>query len=122
VEDKVNKKKKLGGRRKRSPSIHNIKRPRLSKRFKELWADPEWRAKHSAKLEAGRLAKQAARHAVGDFSNPKSRFGIPDGMRRPEAKRALALAREQAEKTMEDLEKAGVIPTKEAATTDEQRL
>lgn len=41
--------------------------------------------------------------------NKKSRFGVPDGMRREEADKLWEIAREKARKNMADLKKAGVI-------------
>lgn len=61
----------------------------------------------------------AARRVIGQklaIGKPKSRLGIPDGMRRAEAEEAWAVAREKARKDMVNLKRAGIIdPTEERA-------
>jgi hypothetical protein len=74
-----------------------------SDRLKELWATPEFRDKMKQRDQA-RIA--AAKRNPAKFS----RYGVPDGMRRPEAKLAWARARELADRFIAVLKRNGVLP------------
>jgi hypothetical protein len=77
-----------------------------SRRLKELWADPEWREEQLRKRALG----QAKRKDQGPNKTlPAGRFGVPDGMRKPEALAKWAEAKESAKQTMAELEKAGLL-------------
>lgn len=95
----------------RSASIRTL--PAASARLKELWADPTWREEL--------IAKRKLRIQELKKTNPhlNSRAGVPDGMRKPEALKQWALAREQARKFIKIMEDNGeldvfVIPGTEA--------
>lgn len=79
-----------------------VKRPRASSRLKELWADPEWRAAHAAKIKAGRKKSKAEGKVI-------TRAGVPDGMRKAEATRRWDIAKEKAEETVAELKKANIL-------------
>jgi hypothetical protein len=108
--------------RKRSPGVRALKDPTKKQpiqqaALKACWADPVWKANHLAKMKA--LAEQRA--AEGNPIN-KSRFGVPDGMRRKQAERIWKKARKRAKEDMEALKKSGVITSadekaEEALTT-----
>jgi hypothetical protein len=108
TEEAVVIKKPRKKRRKRSPRPTRyrgrLKRPGVVAAQKALWADPVWKA---AMMEKRRLAGIAKR----GFS---SRFGVPDGMRKAEAEKLNALAKESAKQTMSELEKAGVLDDADA--------
>lgn len=96
-----------GAQRKRSPRLTSTGKPikqgeasDFSKRLKALWADPEWRAKMVAKNRA---------RAIPAMQKAGQRFGVPDGMRKSQAKWFWRQARFEASLTMNKLEKAGVI-------------
>lgn len=96
---------------KRRPRERSKRNPAASERSKLLWQDPAYREKVLAKRQAIIDAKpKSERH---------SRVGVPNGMRRPHAKRLWGVARKQAKrfiKIMEDngeLEKV-VIPGSDA--------
>ena len=76
------------------------KLPGLGQRLKELWKDPEWRARTLANQRAAGVKRRGP---------GKGRIGVPDGMRKAEALQAWAVAKESADKTMIDLEKAGLL-------------
>src|ERR1700720_601602 len=73
----------------------------ISDRLKELWATPEFREKMKQRDQA-RIA--AARRNPAKFS----RYGVPDGMRRPEATMAWARANELADRFIAVLKRNGV--------------
>jgi hypothetical protein len=94
--------KKTDGKRARKTSARHKepgKRSAVSRRLKELWADPVWREKQMVHLRRATLAGQAKR----------GRFGVPDGMRKEEADAKWAEAKESAKQTMAELKKAGVF-------------
>lgn len=94
-----------GAQRKRSPRLTKTGKPvntnsAWSQRLKALWADPEWRAKMVAKNRA---------RAIPAMKKAGQRFGVPDGMRKSQAKWFWRQARFEASLTMNKLEKAGII-------------
>lgn len=88
--------------RKRSPYTP-IQRPHRAgqahARTRELYADPAWKATQLAKMRAGLAASTGI----------KTRSGVPDGMRKSQAKVFWKQARFEAALTMNKLEEAGVI-------------
>lgn len=79
--------------RKTSPRTKGVhKNSAASKRLKELWADPEWRLNHWAKVTSR-----------GFSYGQGTRAGVPDGMRKDEAMARWAKARASAKKTIEVL-------------------
>ena len=98
-------KKKRKKRRKRSPRPTRyrgrLKRPGTVAAQKALWADPEYRAMMMKKRQEAGARKRAEGFA--------GRFGVPDGMRKAEAEKLRAEAKESVTKTMSELEKAGVL-------------
>ena len=96
--------------RKKSPGHRALKNagrvtlPAAGDALRRKWADPEWREALLAKRRA--VAEQRAQEG-----NPinKSRFGIPDGMRREEADAVWAASRQRAKEDMEALKNAGVL-------------
>lgn len=97
-------------RRKRSPRPTRyrgrLKRPGTAAAQKLLWADPEWRAAMTKKRQEAAERRKAA--------GCPGRFGVPDGMRKAEAEKLNALAKESAKQTMSELEKAGVLDDADA--------
>jgi hypothetical protein len=91
--------------RKKSPRSKGEPRATLaiSKRLKELWATPEFREKMKQRDQA-RIA--AAKRNPAKFS----RYGVPDGMRRSEARLAWARANELADRFIAVLKRNGEIP------------
>lgn len=79
--------RKTSSRRKGEPRATQA----TSDRLKELWATPQFREKMKQR-DQDRIA--AAKRNPAKFS----RYGVPDGMRRPEAKLAWAAANELADK------------------------
>lgn len=73
-----------------------------SKRLKELWADPEWRAKHT-EINRRIIRERAER------GTDRHRFGVPDGMRKKEAQRRWAKAERSAKKTMAELKETKAL-------------
>ena len=74
----------------------------ISERLKELWATPEFREKMKQRDQA-RIA--AAKRNPAKFS----RYGVPDGMRRPEATLAWAEAGELADRFITVLKQNGEL-------------
>jgi hypothetical protein len=72
-----------------------VKSPATTERNLRNWADPVYRAEHSARLAA--MAGQGRR------------YGIPNGMNRRQAKWFWRQARFEATLTMKKLDKAGVL-------------
>lgn len=88
-------------------SSHKPKRPphighAVSKALRALWADPVRRA--------ALLEKRKANQLRGPRPKEWSRFGIPDGMNREQAKWFWRQSKLEATLTMNKLEEAGVIP------------
>jgi hypothetical protein len=76
--------------------------------MKELWADPAWR-EALLKKRADKLASQGGKHS-------RTRFGVPDGMRKEEAERLWDISRKKAKETMSELEESGaLVDTDDAA-------
>jgi hypothetical protein len=75
----------------------------ISARLRELWATPEFREKMKQRDQA-RIA--AAKHDPRKFS----RYGVPDGMRRPEARLAWTRANELADRFIAVLKRNGELP------------
>jgi hypothetical protein len=75
----------------------------ISERLKELWATPEFREKMKQRDQA-RIA--AAKRNPAKFA----RYGVPDGMRRPEAKLAWTRANELADRFIAVLKRNGELP------------
>jgi hypothetical protein len=74
-----------------------------SDRLKELWATPEFRQKMNQ--------RDRARIAAAKLNPAKfSRYGVPDGMRRAEAKLAWAEAGELADRFITVLKQNGELP------------
>lgn len=100
-------------RRKRSPRPTRyrgrLKKPGVSVRQKELWADPAYRAKMEEKRRAAGILRRGL---------PGARQGIPDGMRKAEATKLSAEAAESAKQTMADLKQAGVVVGIDAASEE----
>lgn len=90
--------------RKKSPRPKKTDKsnPAASETFRRLWADPVWREKMLAKNREAieRRKLNPARHY---------RRGVPDGMRKEEAMRKWAEARELAKKIMQHLVKTGQV-------------
>jgi hypothetical protein len=88
-------------RRKRSPRPlryrGRLKRPGVAQKMKEQWADPEYRARMTAKRKEEALTRTATRE------------GVPDGMRKAQAYPLNEAAKESAKQTMAELETAGVL-------------
>jgi hypothetical protein len=100
--------KKTDGRKTRKKSSRHAKpgtNPSASKRLKELWADPEWRA---------RATEQNRRNSVNN-KHKGARCGVPDGMRKAEATVLWDKAKESAKQTMAELKDAGALTTDEKA-------
>lgn len=99
--------KKTDGRKHRKKSSRHKApgtNPAVSKRLKELWADPEWRAKATAK-----------NREIATYRKQGARCGVPDGMRKEEALEKWAVAKESAKQTMADLKDAGALTADEKA-------
>ena len=90
--------RKTSSRRKGEPRATQA----TSDRLRELWATPEFREKMK-KRDQARIA--AAKRNPAKFS----RNGVPDGMRRPEAKLAWARASELADRFIAVLKRNGEI-------------
>jgi hypothetical protein len=76
--------------------------------MKELWADPAWR-EALLKKRADKLASQGGKYK-------RTRFGVPDGMRKEEAERLWDISRKKAKETMSELEESGaLVDTDDAA-------
>jgi hypothetical protein len=90
--------RKTSSRRKGEPRATQA----TSDRLKELWATPEFREKMYQRDRA-RIA--AAKRNPAKFS----RYGVPDGMRRPEAKLAWAKAGELADRFITVLKRNGEL-------------
>ena len=77
--------------------------------MKAKWQDPEYRAK---------MAERDSRREELRKADPErfSRLGVPNGMRKDEAKRLWAVAETQADKSIQTLKAAGVLPETAAAT------
>jgi len=80
---------------------HKGKKPGTAEAHKKLWADPTYRAMMMEKRKAAGERRRGT--GIG------SRTGIPDGMRKPEADRLNAEAKESAANTMSELREAGVL-------------
>jgi hypothetical protein len=91
--------RKTSSRRKGEPRASQA----TSDRLKELWATPEFREKMKQRDQA-RIA--AAKDNPAKFS----RYGVPDGMRRAEAKLAWAKAAELADRFIAVLKQHGELP------------
>lgn len=100
--------------RKRTPRPNKTgkKCSAASAALKALWADPVWREQHLKKQLKGYHEKRAL--------DPVRfhRAGVPDGMRREEAQRIEAEAKESARKTVEELEANGFFASDEAAAKE----
>jgi hypothetical protein len=94
----INKPRKTSSRRKGEPRTTQA----TSDRLKELWATPAFREKMKQRDQA-RIA--AAKDNPAKFS----RYGVPDGMRRPEAKLAWARASELAGRFITVLKQNGEL-------------
>jgi hypothetical protein len=91
--------RKTSSRRKGEPRATQA----TSDRLKELWATPEFREKMNQ--------RDRARIAAAKLNPAKfSRYGVPDGMRRPEAKLAWAKAGELADRFITVLKQNGELP------------
>jgi hypothetical protein len=77
--------------------------PSHSEALKAKWADPEYRAK---------MVERDHRREELRKADPErfSRLGVPNGMRKEEAKRLWAVAETQADKSIQTLKAAGVLP------------
>jgi predicted alpha/beta-hydrolase family hydrolase len=73
-----------GVKRNKKKAVYMPARPSMSARFKELWADPVWRAKQMLLLEGKRGRTP----------------GLPDGMRKPEFLKLKALAEIKTKKVL----------------------
>jgi hypothetical protein len=71
--------------------------PHISERLKLQWQDPEYRAKQLTTLREGQRKHGSVR------------YGVPDGMRKSQAKWFWRQARFEATLTMKKLDKAGVL-------------
>jgi hypothetical protein len=91
--------RKTSSRRKGEPRATQA----TSDSLRKLWTTPEFREKMQQRDQA-RIA--AAKRNPAKFS----RYGVPDGMRRPEAKRAWAKAGELADRFIASLKRNGEIP------------
>jgi hypothetical protein len=82
--------------------------PSHSAAMKAKWQDPEYRAK---------MAERDSRREELRKANPErfTRTGIPNGMRKDEAQRLWAVAETQADKSIQTLKAAGVLPETAAA-------
>ena len=69
------------------------KHPGHPELFKRLWADPEWRANMLRRMRSGEFARE----------------GVPDGMRRSQARKLKAVAEQEAKKVMEALEEQELL-------------
>ena len=78
-------------------------KPEFSARLKELWQDPEWRAKQIEHLNKAR--EKSRKGGI--------RYGVPDGMRRHQAKWFWRQAKFEATLTIKKLEAAGIISADE---------
>jgi hypothetical protein len=92
-------------RRKRSPRPKKTKRtnPATSARLKEMWKDPAFRENMRIKMEPVIAYRKA-------HPEKFSRRGVPDGMRKPEADRLWAVARDKAKKAIKIMEDEGHLP------------
>lgn len=83
--------------RKKSPRARaGRSNPAASAALKAKWADPVWAAKRREQLKSKSM-------------NRPGRPGVPDGMRKPQADKLWAEAREKAEYLMSELEKEGIV-------------
>jgi len=84
--------------------------PSHSAAMKAKWLDPEYRAK---------MAERDSRREELRKADPErfTRTGIPNGMRKDEAQRLWAVAETQADKVIQTLKVAGVLPETAAAST-----
>src|SRR5689334_2047069 len=82
--------------------------PSHSAAMKAKWQDPEYRAK---------MAERDSRREEQRKADPDrfSRLGVPNGMRKDEAQRLWAVAETQADKSIQALKVAGVLPETAAA-------
>lgn len=104
------------GRRK--TSRRSIKRYRpnggIATKARERWKDPEYRAKMMLR---SKRTSEMMRERPQDFF----RRGVPDGMRKPEAMRLWAEAREKAKHVMSKMEEAGMVPKVTVPGSDEDK-
>jgi hypothetical protein len=90
--------RKTSSRRKGEPRATQA----TSDRLRELWATPDFREKM--------MRRDQARIAAAKLNPAKfSRYGVPDGMRRPEAKLAWAKAGELADRLITVLKQNGEL-------------
>ena len=84
--------------------------PSHSVAMKAKWQDPEYLAK---------MAERDSRREELRKADPQrfTRTGIPNGMRKDEAQRLWAVAETQADKSIQTLKAAGVLPETAAAST-----
>jgi hypothetical protein len=110
MEEKV----KRPGRKKSPPRTKSDrKNPKAAEALSRLWADPVWAEKTKERM---RLS------AVKRKGNPAmSRLGVPDGMRRADAKKAWAKARKKAAKFMEEFEDQGVVVRVPVPESDDEK-
>lgn len=104
------------GGRKVSPRAkgERPKNPNVGVALRALWKTPEFREK----MRLRDVARSAAmRERPQDFF----RRGVPDGMRKPEADRLWAQAREKADTFMELLENDGVVTAVTIPDSDEDK-
>jgi hypothetical protein len=78
--------------------------------MKAKWQDPEYRAKMAARDKR----REEIRKADPDRF---SRLGVPNGMRKEEAQKLWAVAEKQADKAVETLKAAGLLPAEATAAT-----
>lgn len=78
--------------------------------MKAKWKDPEYRAK---------MAERDSKREELRKVDPErfTRTGIPNGMRKDEAQRLWAKAEAQADKSIQTLKAAGILPETTAAST-----
>ncbi|MGY4355390.1 hypothetical protein ACVWZR_004443 [Bradyrhizobium sp. i1.3.1] len=84
--------------------------PSHSEAMKAKWQDPEYRTK---------MAERDNRREELRKADPQhfTRWGIPNGMRKEEAERLWAVAETQADRSIQTLKAAGVLPETTAATS-----
>lgn len=88
--------------------------PAVSKLFKELWQDPEFRERMRIREENRRKLREA---------NPDlfKRTGIPDGMTKAQAQRAWKRARKKADRFIEKMKEEGELPPIVVPGTDAEK-
>lgn len=86
----------------KSPELQKRMGAKASAALKKCWADPEWVAALMAK-------RKAVMPTPGNLPRRYTRFGVPNGMRKDQAKRFWRQSKFEATLTVKKLEKAGIL-------------